>query len=224
MGCRIENDCTSKKRKAEDFIGHRYGKLVVVGIAGKGTHNRTLMKCVCDCGNEKLVPFGNLNTGHSNSCGCLERENYERLGNLNKTHGESNTRLYKEWMRMRVRCNNPNTKSYMGYGGRGIKISKQWDDFLLFKEWALNNGYDDTLSLDRINVDGDYEPNNCRWITMREQSLNKRNTIYVTYHGEKKPLKLWAKELNASYWTLRGRHKQGWTDKEIIEGRRTNGI
>ena len=225
MGSRIEDDCVAKKKaNPYDAIGKRYGRLTVIEIAGKGSHNRTLMKCKCDCGNEKVVPFGNLNTGRSNSCGCLERENYERLGNLNKTHGESKTRLYKEWKGMYTRCYNPNRHTYSNYGGRGIKVSEQWKTFEEFKKWALSNGYSDNLSIDRIDVNGDYEPNNCRWITMKEQSLNKRNTIYVTYQGEKKPLKIWAKELNISYWTLKGRHTKGWTDREIIEGRRINGI
>jgi len=208
-----------KKRKAEDFIGHRYGKLVVVGIAGKGTHNRTLMKCVCDCGNEKIVPFGNLNTGHSNSCGCLEQKNYERLGNLNKSHGKSDTRLYNIWQGMKSRCNNPNVKCYKSYGGRGIKVCEEWENYEGFEKWALLNGYTEKLTIDRINANGNYEPSNCRWVTMKEQLRNKRNTVYVTYNGVKKPLKTWAEEIGISYETLRSRRIKGWTDKEIIEGR-----
>lgn len=220
MGYEIYNDCVgTKKKKPQDYIGHRFGMLVVEEIVGKGSHNKTLLRCKCDCGGEKIIAFGNLNTGHSNSCGCLEKKNYERLGNLNKTHGESKTRLYKEWKGIFTRCYNKNRAKYKDYGGRGIKVADEWNDFLNFKEWALLNGYNDTLTIDRIDVDGNYEPSNCRWATLKEQARNKRITLYATYNGVTKPLLTWAEELNLRYKTLLTRKRKGWSDTEVIEGK-----
>ena len=107
---------------------------------------------------------------------------------MGRSHLMTNTRMYSVWKTMRTRCNNPNHQDYKYYGGRGIKVCKEWDDFSKFYNWAMANGYSDDLTIDRIDVNKNYEPSNCRWVTMRNQCRNKRNTVYGIYKGERKPL------------------------------------
>lgn len=111
-----------------------------------------------------------------------------RVGAAHTTHGEWTTKLWGHWSAMRRRCNTASTGNFAIYGGRGIKVCDEWKDYLAFREWALANGYDDSLSLDRVDVNGDYCPENCRWVTAKEQARNRRNTIYVEFHGERVPL------------------------------------
>ena len=211
-----------KGRKAEECIGKRFGKLVAVEIAGKSKYHRTLIRCKCDCGNEKMVVVGSLFDGSYTSCGCLKKANYERLGNLNKTHGKSKSRLYHIWQGMRGRCNNKNVMCYKRYGGRGIKVCDEWNDYENFEKWAYENNYKEGLTIERNDVNKGYSPDNCRWIPACEQINNRTNTVFIEYKGVKKPLSVWARELNVKYELLRGRRDRGWTDEEIIEGRRKN--
>lgn len=133
------------------------------------------------------------------SCGCLHKE-------IMSTHGKHDTRLYRIWVAMKQRCNNPNNESYKYYGERGIKVCDEWrKDFMVFYNWAMNNGYNDNLTIDRINVDGNYEPANCRWITYQEQARNTRKTKNITINGETHCLKDWCKILNINYNTVRYR-------------------
>lgn len=169
-----------------DFTGMRFGRLTVVE---KADHGRSWWKCKCDCGNEKEVVAWKLFT--VKSCGCFEKENRERLIEKSKKHGMTNTRIYSVWCGMKDRCTNPNTEHYDRYGGRGIKICDEWlHSFDNFYKWAVSAGYDETKtgneqSIDRIDVNGNYEPANCRWVTKKEQMANKTNTLYMEYKGEK---------------------------------------
>lgn len=203
-----------------EFIGKRFGMLTVIEYAGKGDHNKTLFRCKCDCGKEKVIPYCRLNNGNTKSCGCLSKKNHERLGNLNKTHGETKTRLYKIWNGMKGRCSNPNRSKYARYGGRGIVVYDGWvNDFDAFKKWAMENGYNDSLTIERINVNGNYDPGNCCWIPLEDQKYNKEKTIYLEYNGETKPLLRWAEEKGINPRTMYVRRRKGWSDKEVIEGR-----
>lgn len=115
-------------------------------------------------------------------------------------HGKTNTRLYNTWQRMKQRCYNPNKQHYEDYGGRGIEVCKEWlHDFQAFYDWSMTHGYDDTLTIDRIDVDGNYEPSNCRWVDMKTQCRNRRNTKYIKYKGETKPLVEWCELFNINY-------------------------
>ena len=164
--------------KKHDLTGKRFGRLVVQHIS-KSKNYRTTWRCVCDCGNVKDVLQQNLLDGHVTSCGCKLRDvNRSKIINYNnsqnkESHMETKTRLYRIWIGMKARCE----QNRHNYGERGIKVCQRWkESFLSFKSWALVNGYSDLLSIDRIDVNGDYCPENCRWVNMSLQEYNKRPT------------------------------------------------
>jgi len=176
--------------------GQRFGRLTVIREAEHQYGHRYIL-CKCDCGNEKSINLNSLVKGTSNSCGCYRKE---YMANKNYKHGCTPRgkidRLHHIWSGMKNRCLNPNIRGYKHYGGRGIKICDEWvNDFTVFRTWALANGYADNLTLDRINVNGNYEPSNCRWATIKEQSNNTRVNHRVTYKGETHTLSEWGDKL-----------------------------
>lgn len=160
--------------------------------------------CKCDCGNEKTIANFRLKNGNSKSCGlCVCKYN---------------ARLKRIFGAMKARCLNENAKAYMKYGGRGIKICKEWlEDSYLFYNWALENGYNDNLSIDRIDVDGNYEPSNCRWATITDQANNKRNNVFLVYNNEKKTISQWSEIYKINRGTAEYRYKKGLPFEEIFE-------
>ena len=179
--------CLKNERIAEvgrnnikDLIGRRFERLIVVERGKTVNFNggtRVYWKCECDCGNKKEVRGSHLTSNKIRSCGCLEKENLNEIA-FKETHGLSGERLYTTWKNMISRCANPKHVGYKNYGGRGIAVCDEWENSLeSFYGWALSSGYEEHLTIDRIDVNGNYEPSNCRWATWKEQASNKRNTI-----------------------------------------------
>jgi len=134
------------------------------------------------------------------------------------THGLSKTRLHRIWRKMKHRCSNPNDGRYNCYGGRGIRVCSEWEsDFTMFYSWAMNNGYEEHLTLERINVNGNYEPNNCTWVTEKEQHRNKQNTLYVHFNGIKRPLIEWGEIFDIPYKTLTSRWYRGCRGEQLFK-------
>lgn len=202
-----------------DLEGKKFGRLYVVSFVGLNHRKEAVWRCKCDCGNEINVRSRPLRIGHTKSCGCLkiEEEKTRAEHPHKKTHGLSNSRLYTIWLNMKARCLNRKNEHYNDYGGRGITICQEWlDDFMNFYNWAIENGYSDDLSIDRINVNGNYEPSNCRWVCETTQANNKRNNKIVEYKGQKKTIHQLAKENNVNYSCLRWRIENGWDIDEAL--------
>lgn len=195
------------------MIGKKFGRLMVLEELPKRTkYGRIVYKCLCECGNICNVIGSRLRNGNTRSCGCSKGRQIK--------HGKTHTRMYGVYKRMKNRCYNKNNPKYSDYGARGIVVCDEWlDDFMNFYNWAINNGYRDDLTIDRMDNDGDYEPNNCRWATPKQQANNTRRNIFLTYNGKTQTMQQWAEELNINYSTIRERHRLGYTDKECLFGR-----
>lgn len=195
-----------------DISGQKFGRLLALYPTHKG--RRTAWKCICDCGSEVIVTTDALRANKSKSCGCYAKE---RARDANIKHNKRYTRLYSTFARMKQRCYNKNNPKYKNYGGRGIQICQEWlDDFDKFYDWSLSNGYSEILTIDRINVNGNYEPSNCRWVDMKEQSKNRTTNIVVKYNGESKVLSEWCSILNLDYKLVNRRINDGWNVEDAF--------
>lgn len=199
--------------KLKDLTGQRFGKLLVIERAKENTkHGRARWLCKCECGKEIITSGNCLLQGHAKSCGCSAKDNKSLY-----KHGLSQTRIHYIWRAMKDRCYNPNNSHYYLYGGRGITICNEWlNDFMSFYNWSMNNGYSENLTIDRIENDKSYSPNNCRWATDIVQSNNKRNNKLFTHNGESKSLAEWCRIFGIKYTTVQSRLNHGYSFEESI--------
>lgn len=201
--------------KSIDITNCKFGKLTVIkrDLCNSKSGNAKWV-CKCDCGNIISVIGSKLRNSHTTSCGC------NRISE--KACGHSKERLYRIWLGMNSRCNNKNADNFQWYGGRGIKICDEWNNFMLFRQWALSSGYADNLSIDRIDSDGNYCPENCRWASYKEQQNNRSNNRIITYNNIKYTCAQFAEELDVPYYTIKNQIKLGWSIEKIVDKARQN--
>ncbi len=201
-------------KKNKDLTNEKFGKLLVLC---KGTEEG-IWNCLCDCGNQVQVQYKSLLYGNTKSCGCIKTELLtERNKNQLASHHLYGTRLYSIWDTMRARCIRLSSKDYKNYGARGIIVCEEWrNHFESFYHWAIQQGYEDHLTLDRIDVNGNYEPANCRWATIKEQANNTRVNRRITINCETKTIAEWAALAGISPKALRYRIESGWNEKDLL--------
>lgn len=200
--------------------GQKFGRLTVISLHHisikkdeKRIRKRFYYLCKCDCGKEIVVEKWNLKTNHTISCGCFSNELKRHF-----IHGLSKNRIYGIWGGIKNRCLNKNEPIYCRYGGRGITVCDEWrNDFTSFYNWSIENGYREDLTIDRIDNNGNYEPSNCRWVTMKEQCSNRSSTRILLYKGEKHCAMEWANKLGIKYVTLIHRLERGWPVEKAFE-------
>lgn len=199
--------------KRKDLTNKTFTRLYVLTYAFS-KNGRAFWHCKCDCGNEKDISAKELLRGTTRSCGCLRSEVASKSM---KKHGATDTRLYHIWCSMKQRCENPTSEKHLrDYKKRGITICKEWHDFINFQNWALTCGYDDALSIDRIDNNGNYCPENCRWVDNITQANNKRNNVRLTYNNKTQTIAQWAKELGMKYNALDERLRKGWSIEKAL--------
>lgn len=206
-----------------DLTGQRYERLTVIKRIYMTNKTGVFWLCKCDCGQESIVRSDHLRYGKIKSCGCFLKEvSAPANGKKNKKHGDRNTRLYKCWMGMKQRCaGTSNDSAKKHYYDKGIKVCSEWkDDFIAFKTWAINNGYDDNLTLDRIDPNGDYTPKNCRWADKYQQANNKTNNRKYKYKNEFLTMAEIARKYGISYTLLQERLQRGWNIQQAISGKK----
>ena len=197
-------------------IGVKYGRLTVLGTAPhRSKDGRLMWRLLCECGNEIERVAKSVVSGNTKSCGCLAKDVTAARNKAMAKHGKCNTPTFNVWSNMKERCLNSNHKSYHRYGGRGISICSRWLE-------SFQNFLDDMgempegMSIDRIDVNGNYEPSNCRWATYEEQANNRENNRLIEYDGKRQTIAMWARELGMSRQALRHRLEAGWTIEEAM--------
>lgn len=204
-----------------DLTGQVYGKLTVLKYHGKDKHGVSVWLCRCDCGKEKNISSMSMRSGKTKSCGCFRaaalKNGREELVAKQKTHGKTHTPEFRILMNMIYRCENSNAGNFDLYGKRGISVCARWkNSFGAFLE-DMGPRPSPQHSIDRIDNNGNYEPGNCRWVTAREQSINRRDSRMLTHNGETKNLVVWAQEFGMDKATLHGRLKRGWSIQKALE-------
>lgn len=187
----------------------KFGNLEVIGLSliqREGPNPKPIYICRCKCGKVIELPEYELLSGHRKSCGCLHKK-YEK---------PMKGRLYEIWKNMRRRCNDPKNKRWENYGGRGIKVCDEWNDYLTFRTWAYSNGYSDNLTIDRIDINKGYSPTNCRWANAKMQANNTTRNHLIEYQGNVYTMAEFAEFLGISYSTLQHRIDRGWDIERIV--------
>ena len=220
--CRMRNRSYKVEQKIKDSVGTKIGKLVIIGISHKENSGITFARCKCDCGNIIDIVPSQLFNNQVKSCGCSKRENNILANNKstssgNYLDGRTKNPLYGTWKRMIARCEDSSANHYDRYGGRGIKVCDEWHDFWNFVKWSDSiGGRPDGYTLDRINNDGNYEPNNCRWADWKTQASNTSSNRFIEYCGKTQTIQQWALELGINRQTLTNRINRGWSIEKAL--------
>lgn len=210
-------------RRPVDLTGQRFGRLVAVEPAGKDRRGKTLWRCICDCGSEKNINAAELTrTGTrrgTRSCGCLSRDAFvsrSKRHGCSSVDGGGRTPEYAAWKAMRTRCNNEKCAQFHNYGGRGIRVCERWQNS--FEDFLADMGERPSgkHSVDRINVNGDYEPTNCRWATASEQCRNRRNNVTLTIDGRTQTAIAWGEEVGVRKELVKERLRLGWSAHDAV--------
>lgn len=207
--------------KALKLEGKKFARLLVLKRVETDKKKDSFWLCLCDCGNKTIVRGYHLTSGSIRSCGCIKKE---IIRSRESTHLLTNTKLYRIWAGIKQRCFNSNHKNYDRYKGRGITMCDAWkNDFMAFYNWAINNGYKEGLTIERINNDGNYEPLNCRWATRQEQANNTSSNHYIIFNGEKHTISEWSKKMGIKYKILEYRIRKGLSlEKCFYQGKLSN--
>ena len=193
--------------KFKDLTGMKFGMLTVIRRENNDNSRHVMYLCQCECSNMVIVRGDHLTSSKTRSCGCLFKKSL--LNNKkNYRHGKYGSRIYHIWCAMKRRCNNPNAINYDRYGEKGITVCTEWTEFSNFYEWAINHGYAENLTIDRIDTNEQYNPSNCRWVTYKKQNNNKRNNFFITFNEKTHTLHEWSEILNINYNTLWRRIKR----------------
>lgn len=205
------------------MVGKRFGKLVVLEMAPVYKNGQCSWICQCDCGLvTEPIAGSNLRRGITKSCGCLAKERCATLGRAAKKHGMHGSRIYFIWQNMKARCHNPQNHHYPWYGARGIQVCEEWrDSFEAFHDWAMKNGYEEDLTIDRIDSKGNYCPENCRFVTRAEQNRNTSRTVLIEINGKKQTMSEWSRESGVPKGTINYRYKHGYTGDALIRPYKT---
>ena len=197
-----------------DLVGKRFGKLTVIEKLKANSHGEMTWLCVCDCGNTKVTTSNKLTHGYTIQC---KRCKHYVAGEHIKRHGLTSSKLWNTYYGMKYRCNDPKCPLFYRYGGRGIKMCEEWEkSFVAFANWAQANGFDDKLTLDRVDNDGNYCPENCRWATVTEQANNRSTNRMVTVNGVSDTLANWVRKTNATYGYVRDKLDAGADPNTVI--------
>ena len=196
-----------------EIAGKKYGRLTAVRFSHINSHRDSEWLFACDCGKAHVTSAYSVTSGKTRSCGCLKNE---MAVTASTTHGLRNTRIYETWSGMRRRCLNPKRKDWPNYGGRGITVCSEWNDFKKFYDWAMSNGYSDNLSIDRIDNNMGYSPENCQWVGRTFQNNNTRANRQITAFGKTKNLQQWADDTGINHSTITLRLRSGWTPEDAV--------
>lgn len=196
--------------RIKDITNQRFGNLIALKYVGSNNDKKAMWECICDCGNTYVTTGKSLRLNLTTSCGCVKIQRAIQMGNKNKTHGKTKTRLYNIWHGMKKRCYTESDTSFKYYGGKGIRVCDEWvNSFESFEEWSIKNGYSENLTLDRINPKGDYEPGNCRWSDWVTQGNNRSNNVFVVFEGEEMTKAEVARKIGISSQLLQYRYNRG---------------
>ena len=211
----------------KDLTGMTFGRLTVIKDTKKRKHGSIVWECECQCGNIVEATTDCLSGSKTKSCGCLHKELRPQICKRTfTTHGQTKTKLYWVWQGIKRRCYSKKDKQYKDYGGRGISMTTEWkNDFCAFQKWAIQNGYKKGLTIERIDVNGNYEPNNCTWIPLRKQNMNRRTTHFLTYNEKTMSITEWANETGIPRKTISQRiNNYGWSIERALTTKVRNRI